>query len=175
MGPARTPGSDRVRRSTSSSRGEPAGPIVRSDSHHKTSGRRWRRSFGRMVERWWSRQQLLHHGGRQGARARRHSNAAKHPAGDADTRSRVLLHACSPMSGPARDFDPIDYLPRGVRLTAKGGEASNLPPGVLQEFLDDVAGGSAPRACQPRVRPGSDRRGARGAGGSAAGKLVVTV
>jgi NADPH2:quinone reductase len=47
------------------------------------------------------------------------------------------------MSGPARDLYPIDYLPRGVRLTAKGGEASNLPPGVLQEFLDDVAGGSA--------------------------------
>ncbi|MDH4309962.1 MAG: zinc-binding alcohol dehydrogenase family protein [Acidimicrobiia bacterium] len=42
-----------------------------------------------------------------------------------------------------RDFYPIEYLPRGVRLTAYGGDASDLPPGVLQEFLDDVAAGQA--------------------------------
>jgi NADPH:quinone reductase len=42
-----------------------------------------------------------------------------------------------------RDFYPIDYLPAGVRLTAYGGEASDLPPNVLQSFLDDVAGGAA--------------------------------
>ncbi len=36
------------------------------------------------------------------------------------------------------DFYPIDYLPRGVRLTAYAGEASDLPPDVLQDFLDDV-------------------------------------
>lgn len=41
------------------------------------------------------------------------------------------------------DFYPIDYLPRGVRLTAYGGEASDLPAAVLQEFLDDVAAGRA--------------------------------
>ena len=42
-----------------------------------------------------------------------------------------------------RDFYPIEYIPRGVRLTAYGGDASDLPPGVLQEFLDDVAAGRA--------------------------------
>ncbi len=42
-----------------------------------------------------------------------------------------------------RDFYPIDYIPTGVRLTAYGGEASDLPPNVLQSFLDDVAGGAA--------------------------------
>ncbi len=40
-----------------------------------------------------------------------------------------------------RDFYPIDYLPRGVRLTAYGGDAGDLPSTVLQEFLDDVAAG----------------------------------
>jgi len=42
-----------------------------------------------------------------------------------------------------RDFYPIDYLPRGVRLTAYGGDASDLPSAVLQEFLDAVAAGAA--------------------------------
>jgi NADPH:quinone reductase-like Zn-dependent oxidoreductase len=42
------------------------------------------------------------------------------------------------------DFYPIDYLPRGVRLSAYGGNASDLPPAVLQDFLDAVAAGSAP-------------------------------
>jgi NADPH:quinone reductase-like Zn-dependent oxidoreductase len=37
------------------------------------------------------------------------------------------------------EFYPIDYLPSGVRLTAYGGDASDLPPDVLQGFLDDVA------------------------------------
>src|SRR3954453_6745230 len=41
------------------------------------------------------------------------------------------------------DFYPIDYLPRGVRLTAYGGDASDLPGPVLQQFLDDVAAGRA--------------------------------
>jgi NADPH2:quinone reductase len=75
-----------------------------------------------------------------------------------------------------RDFYPIDYLPRGVRLTAYGGDASDLPPGVLQQFLDDVAAGSA------RVPVGHIYRfdeivqaHAAMEAGSAAGKLVVTV
>jgi len=41
------------------------------------------------------------------------------------------------------DFYPIEYLPRGVRLTAYRGDASDLPPDVLQEFLDAVAAGEA--------------------------------
>ncbi len=34
------------------------------------------------------------------------------------------------------DFYPIGYLPRGVRLSAYSGEASDLPAPVLQRFLD---------------------------------------
>lgn len=41
------------------------------------------------------------------------------------------------------DFYPIEYLPRGVRLTAFGGDASDLPVHVLQTFLDRVAAGEA--------------------------------
>jgi NADPH:quinone reductase-like Zn-dependent oxidoreductase len=42
-----------------------------------------------------------------------------------------------------KDFYPIEYIPRGVRLTSYGGDASDLPPGTLQAFLDDVAAGTA--------------------------------
>ena len=42
-----------------------------------------------------------------------------------------------------RDFYPMDYLPTGVRLTAYGGDANDLPPDVLQRYLDDVAAGTA--------------------------------
>jgi NADPH:quinone reductase-like Zn-dependent oxidoreductase len=41
------------------------------------------------------------------------------------------------------DFYPIEYIPRGVRLTAYGGDAGDLPAAVLQGFLDDVAAGRA--------------------------------
>lgn len=41
------------------------------------------------------------------------------------------------------DFYPMDYIPNGVRLTAYHGEANDLPQGVLQSFLDDVAAGRA--------------------------------
>jgi len=40
-----------------------------------------------------------------------------------------------------KDFYPIGYLPRGVRLTAYGGDANDLPQTVLQDFLDAVAAG----------------------------------
>lgn len=42
-----------------------------------------------------------------------------------------------------RDFYPIDYIPRGVRLTSYGGDAGDLPAQVLQDFLDAVAAGDA--------------------------------
>lgn len=42
-----------------------------------------------------------------------------------------------------RDFYPIEYLPRGVRLTAYSGDATDLPPNILQGFLDAVAAGDA--------------------------------
>ena len=42
-----------------------------------------------------------------------------------------------------KDFYPIDFIPNGVRLTAYSGEASDLPPAVLQGFLDAVSAGEA--------------------------------
>ncbi|GAA3249675.1 zinc-binding alcohol dehydrogenase family protein [Pseudonocardia petroleophila] len=72
------------------------------------------------------------------------------------------------------DFYPIDYLPRGVRLSAYGGDASDLPPAVLQEFLDDVAAG---RAVVPLDRAfaldGIAEAHTLMEHGGAAGKLVV--
>lgn len=74
------------------------------------------------------------------------------------------------------DFYPIGYLPYGVRLTAYAGEAGDLPPAVLQEFLDDVAAG---RAIVPVARvfelDGIQEAHAVMEDGSAVGKLVVTV
>ena len=39
------------------------------------------------------------------------------------------------------DFYPIGYIPSGVRLTAYGGEAHDLPQQVLQRTLDRIAAG----------------------------------
>jgi NADPH:quinone reductase-like Zn-dependent oxidoreductase len=41
-----------------------------------------------------------------------------------------------------KDFYPIGYLPKGVRLTAYGGDAADLPASVLQRFLDRIADGT---------------------------------
>ena len=41
-----------------------------------------------------------------------------------------------------RDFYPISYLPKGVRLTAYGGESADLPAAVLQRYLDGIAAGT---------------------------------
>jgi NADPH:quinone reductase len=41
------------------------------------------------------------------------------------------------------DFYPAGFLPNGVRLTGYGGDASDLPQAVLQEFLDAVAAAEA--------------------------------
>lgn len=40
------------------------------------------------------------------------------------------------------EFYPIDYIPRGVRLTAYAGGADDLPVPVLQAYLDRLAAGS---------------------------------
>jgi NADPH:quinone reductase-like Zn-dependent oxidoreductase len=40
-----------------------------------------------------------------------------------------------------KEFYPIGYLPTGVRLTAYGGESSDLPREVLQRWLDGIASG----------------------------------
>jgi NADPH2:quinone reductase len=41
-----------------------------------------------------------------------------------------------------RDFYPIDYIPKGVRLTAYSGDNADLPAQVLQRYLDGVASGA---------------------------------
>src|SRR5436190_8697593 len=73
------------------------------------------------------------------------------------------------------DFYPIEYLPRGVRLTAYHGEAEDLPQPVLQKFLDAVADGHAVVPID-RVYGFDQIVEAHTAmeAGSAAGKLVVT-
>ncbi|MGI9539754.1 MAG: zinc-binding alcohol dehydrogenase family protein [Miltoncostaeaceae bacterium] len=74
------------------------------------------------------------------------------------------------------DFYPIDYIPFGVRLTAYGGDAGDLPPEVLQEFLDAVAAGEATVPIH-RVYPLDDIAIAHRdmEDGVASGKLVCSV
>jgi len=66
-----------------------------------------------------------------------------------DTLRSVRVHGVVCFTGmlsnqwTVRDFYPIEYLPRGVRLAAYGGEAADLPPRLLQDFIDRVAAGTA--------------------------------
>jgi len=66
-----------------------------------------------------------------------------------DTLRSVRVHGVVCFTGMlsnewiVRDFYPIGYLPQGVRLTAYGGEAGDLPATVLQDHLDAVATGDA--------------------------------
>lgn len=39
------------------------------------------------------------------------------------------------------EFEPMAFIPQGVRLTAYSGESSNLPATVFQGLLDDIAAG----------------------------------
>jgi NADPH2:quinone reductase len=80
-----------------------------------------------------------------------------------------------PSQWTVRDLYPIEYLPRGLRLTAYGGEAGDLPARVLRDFRDAVAAG---RAVVPieGVHTLDQIREAHAAteSGAASGKLVVT-
>ena len=72
------------------------------------------------------------------------------------------------------DFYPIEYLPRGVRLTAYGGDASDLPAEVLQDFLDAVASGDAQIPIHRTFRMNEiSQAHADMEAGNATGKLVV--
>ena len=74
-----------------------------------------------------------------------------------------------------KDFYPIEYIPTGVRLTAYGGDAADLPATVLQEFLDAVAEGSATVPIDHRYDFDQIQQAhADMEAGTAAGKLVVT-
>ena len=74
------------------------------------------------------------------------------------------------------NFYPIEYLPRGVRLTAYGGDAGGLPSAVLQEFLDCVEAGtvSVPIDRTFDITEIAEAHALMEAG-TAAGKLVVTI
>ncbi|MBL1073683.1 zinc-binding dehydrogenase [Nocardia sp. 2] len=73
------------------------------------------------------------------------------------------------------NFYPIGYLPRGVRLTAYGGEADDLPAHVLQGFLDAVAAGTATVPIDRRFTLDEIAKAhAYMESGAATGKLVVT-
>ena len=75
-----------------------------------------------------------------------------------------------------KDFYPIDYLPRGVRLTAYGGDATDLAPEVLQEFLDAVRAGHATVPIHHRYQLDDIAQAhADMEAGTASGKLVVTL
>jgi NADPH:quinone reductase len=75
-----------------------------------------------------------------------------------------------------KDFYPIEYIPRGVRLTAYGGEAADLPAPVLQGFINLVQAG---RVNVPIGRVyGLDQIAEAHAAmeaGTMTGKLVVTI
>jgi NADPH:quinone reductase-like Zn-dependent oxidoreductase len=73
------------------------------------------------------------------------------------------------------DFYPIAFLPNGVRLSAYGGDASDLPQHVLQDFLDAVAAGSAtvPIGAVYRLDEIADAHRAMESG-SVVGKIVVS-
>jgi NADPH2:quinone reductase len=66
-----------------------------------------------------------------------------------DTLRSVRIHGVVCFTGmlsnqwTVHDFYPLEYLPTGVRLTAYKGDAADLPPRVLQDFLDAVAAGTA--------------------------------
>ena len=75
-----------------------------------------------------------------------------------------------------KDFYPIEYLPTGVRLTAYGGDAADLPGEVLQEFLDAVAAGDAVVPVHRRFDFDEIQEAhAYMEAGRASGKLVVTI
>ena len=64
-----------------------------------------------------------------------------------DTLRAVRVHGTVCFTGmlsnewSIKDFYPIAYIPNGVRLTAYGGDASDLPAAVLQRLLDATADG----------------------------------
>jgi NADPH2:quinone reductase len=98
-----------------------------------------------------------------------------------DTLAATRVHGVTCFTGmlsnewTVKDFYPIDYLPRGVRLSAYGGDATDLPAEVLQGFLDAVAAGTAtvPIDHVYRFDQIVEAHAAMEAG-RAAGKLVVT-
>jgi NADPH2:quinone reductase len=65
-----------------------------------------------------------------------------------DTLQSLRVHGTACFAGMVSnewvvpDFYPIEYIPRGVRLTAYGGDYGDLPGQLLQSVLDDLAAGT---------------------------------
>jgi NADPH:quinone reductase len=74
-----------------------------------------------------------------------------------------------------KDFYPIAYIPRGVRLTAYWGDSANLPAPVLQDFLDAVARGEAKVPIGGTFRLDEIVEAHRALEAGTPGKLVVVV
>jgi NADPH:quinone reductase-like Zn-dependent oxidoreductase len=101
-------------------------------------------------------------------------------SGRASSRCQQLV-CPAPDLGPGADIDPADarypvgYLPAGVRLTAYGGDATDLPREALQGILDAIAEGRLQVAVH-HVYAGLDqvaRAHADMEANAAVGKLVV--
>jgi NADPH2:quinone reductase len=97
-----------------------------------------------------------------------------------DTLGAVRVHGVVCFTGmlsnqwTVKDFYPIEYLPRGVRLSAYGGDATDLPPAVLQDFIDAVVSGHATVPIhQVYALDEIHQAHADMEGGNASGKLVV--
>lgn len=64
-----------------------------------------------------------------------------------DTLAATRVHGTVCFTGMLSDewivpnFYPIAYLPKGVRLTAYGGDSADLPADVLQDYLDKIVTG----------------------------------
>ena len=100
-----------------------------------------------------------------------------------DTLRSVRVHGTVCFTGMlsnewlVKDFYPIGYIPTGVRLTAYGGEASDLPAAVFQRLLDAIADGRLQVAVH-KVYDGLDEIRQAHAdleANAAVGKLVVRV
>ncbi|WP_328989401.1 zinc-binding alcohol dehydrogenase family protein [Kribbella sp. NBC_01245] len=98
-----------------------------------------------------------------------------------DTLRAVRVHGVACFAGMlsnewiVRDFYPIGYLPHGVRLSAYGGEAGDLPGDVLQGFIDAAAAGTITVPIDRVYRFDEIVEAHRAMeSGQTAGKLVVT-
>ena len=98
-----------------------------------------------------------------------------------DTLAATRLHGVVCFTGmlsnqwTVDEFYPIDYIPHGVRLTSYAGDAADLPQGVLQDFLDAVAAGTAVVPIHQRYTMEEIATAhADMEAGRTAGKLVVT-
>ncbi|MBO1414416.1 zinc-binding dehydrogenase [Streptomyces sp. FH025] len=100
-----------------------------------------------------------------------------------DTLRSLRVHGTACFTGmlsnewTVKEFYPISYLPNGVRLTAYGGDAGDLPQDVLQGVLDAIAAGRLDIPVH-HVYDGLDeirRAHTDMEHGNAAGKLVVRV